>query len=537
MIQSYKKKTVLEDKYDAIIIGSGIGGLAAGAILAKEGKKVLILERHYTAGGFTHIFKRKGYEWDVGVHYIGEMQRPNSVMKKLFDYISNGELKWADMGEVYDRILIGEQSYDFVKGVENFKQKMIAYFPEEAEAIEAYIDTIFKANKAMGKFYIDKAMPNLVSKVIGGTMRKRYQKFADKTTYEILRNLTNNETLIKVLTGQYGDYGLPPKQSSFAMHASVVKHYFSGGSFPIGGSSEIVNTIDPVIEVAGGTILISAEVDEIIIEKNKAKGVRMKDGKSFYADIVISGAGIFNTYEKLLPESICVKHKLKEQLKKINPSVSHACLYIGLKGSPEALQLPKHNLWIYPEDVDHDTCVDRYVKDINEPFPVVYISFPSAKDPSWSDRYPDRSTIDIITLLPFEYFEAWEGTRWMKRGDDYKELKAKITERLLQQLYQQLPHLEGQVDHCELSTPLTTQHFVNYKKGELYGLDHTPDRFRQKFLRPRTPIKGLYLTGQDVVTAGVGAALFSGLITASAITGINFMKKIYAEGDRKVVGH
>ena len=161
------------------------------------------------------------------------------------------------------------------------------------------------------------------------------------------------------------------------------------------------------------------------------------------------------------------------------------------------------------------------------PFPVVYISFPSAKDPDWSNRYPDRSTIDIITLVPFEVFEPWEDSQWMKRGAIYDSLKEVITERLLKELYKQLPHLEGHIDHCELSTPLTTQHFVNYKKGEIYGIEHTPDRFRQKFLKPSTPINHFYLTGQDIVTAGVSAALFSGLLTASAITGKNMMKKIY----------
>lgn len=528
MIQSYKKNVRLAAQYDTIIIGSGIGSLTAGAILAKEGHKVLILERHYTAGGFTHIFKRKGYEWDVGIHYIGEVQRPNSAIKRLFDYISNGELKWADMGEVYDRIIIGNKSYDFVKGVSNFKQKMLEYFPEEKDAIEEYVRLVFAANKASGKFYMAKALPNLVSGVIGGMMRRGYYKYSDRTTYDVLRSLTSNEELIKVLSGQYGDYGLPPKQSSFAMHASVARHYFSGGNFPIGGSSQIVKTVDPIIENAGGTILISAEVEEVIIENNRAKGVLMKDGKTFYADTVISGAGIFTTYNKLLPDAISQKYQLKEQLQKISPSVSHACLYIGLKGSPQALELPKSNLWIYPDDADHDTCVERYLKDINAPFPVVYVSFPSAKDPDWSNRYPDRSTIDIITLVPFETFALWEGSRWMKRGAAYNELKEKIAQRLLKELYKQLPHLEDHVDYYELSTPLTTQHFINYAKGEIYGLDHTPDRFRQKFLKPRTPIKGFYLTGQDIVTAGIGAALFSGLITSSAITGINFMKKIYA---------
>ena len=131
MIQSYKKNPTLAESYDSIIIGSGMGSLTTAAILAKEGQKVLVLERHYTAGGFTHIFKRKGFEWDVGIHYIGEVQRDTSVIKKLFDYISDAQIKWADMGDVYDKIVIGDKEYDFVKGVQNFKDKMVGYFPDE----------------------------------------------------------------------------------------------------------------------------------------------------------------------------------------------------------------------------------------------------------------------------------------------------------------------------------------------------------------------------------------------------------------------
>ncbi len=527
MIQSYKKNFKTEEKYDTIVIGSGIAGLTTAAFLSKEGKSVLVLERHYTAGGFTHVFKRNGYEWDVGVHYIGEVQRPNSTIRRIFDYISDGKLQWADMGRVYDRIIIGEKEYELVKGVENFKEQLILYFPEEKNVINQYVDLIFTVVKLMGSYYSAKALPFFLSWLLGSKMRKKYLEYASKTTDEVLRSITQNENLIKVLTGQYGDYGLPPKQSSFAMHASVVKHYFNGGSFPVGGSSEIVKTIDPVIEKASGTILINAEVDEILIQKNKAIGVQMKDGSNFYAKHVVSSTGIFNTYEKLIPPDVLKKHKMEKQLEKVNPSVAHACLYIGLKGSPQSLKLPKNNLWIYPEKGDHDTIVSNYLKDPQAPFPVVYISFPAAKDPSWSNRYPDRSTIDIITLLPFDLVKKWEGTQWMKRGKDYEQLKAEMSNRLLEILYKQLPHLRGKVDHYELSTPLTTQNFVNYKKGEIYGIDHTPKRFKQKFLEPRTPIKNFYLTGQDIVSAGVGGAMFSGVVTASAMRGINLVKKVY----------
>lgn len=503
-----------------------MGSMTCAAILAKEGKRVLVLERHYTAGGFTHVFKRKGYEWDVGIHYIGEVQRKNSAVRKLFDYVTDSQLEWADMGAVYDKIVIGKKHYDFVKGTEQFKASLLQHFPDEKEAIDQYIALVFSAVRSSFKFYMSKAIPVWMARLFGRKMRNPFWAFSDRTTYEVLSSLTQNEELIKVLTGQYGDYGLPPKQSSFAMHASVVRHYLAGGSFPIGGSSKIAEYCNAVIEKSGGAMLINAAVDTILVKKNKAYGVRLFDGKEILGKIVVSGAGIMTTYQKLLPKPSLQKHNLLAQLHKVNRSVAHACLYIGLDGSPEELQLPKTNYWIYPEYADHDQAVERYLHNINEEFPVVYISFPSAKDPDWSNRYPGKSTIDIITLVPYEIFEAWNGTRWMKRGEHYESLKDRIAQRLLAHLYTHMPQVKGKISHYELSTPLTTQHFVNYDKGEIYGLDHSPKRFRQSFLQPRTPIKNLYLTGQDVVTAGVAGALFSGLLTSAAILRKNLMKSI-----------
>jgi len=232
------------------------------------------------------------------------------------------------------------------------------------------------------------------------------------------------------------------------------------------------------------------------------------------------------TYNTLLPPSIIKKHKLNKHIQKLNRSVAHASLYIGLEGSPEELKIPKTNYWIYPSEGDHDTCVKRYLDDLSQPFPVVYLSFPSAKDPDWPNRYSGKSSIDIITLLPYETFEKWSDTSWKKRGDDYEAIKEEFAQRLLKELYKQLPQVEGKISYYEISTPLTTQHFVNYEKGEVYGLDHSPSRFRQTFLKPRTPIKNFYLTGQDIVTAGVGGALFSGVLTSMVITGKNVLTKV-----------
>jgi phytoene dehydrogenase-like protein len=125
--------------FDAIVIGSGMGGLTAAAILAKSaGKRVLVLERHYTPGGFTHVFKRPGYEWDVGLHYIGELHHPGTELRAVFDYVTEGRVAWADVGEVYDRMVTPSGTYELVAGKEPFRARLKQYFPREKRAIDRY---------------------------------------------------------------------------------------------------------------------------------------------------------------------------------------------------------------------------------------------------------------------------------------------------------------------------------------------------------------------------------------------------------------
>ena len=122
------------EKYDVIIIGSGMSGLTAGVLLARNGKKVLILENHFKAGGWTHTFKRNNYEWDVGIHYIGEVHSKRSPVRKLFDLVSNDKLEWHKMDNNYDRIIFPDQSYDFIAPKSKFMENMKSYFPDESSA-------------------------------------------------------------------------------------------------------------------------------------------------------------------------------------------------------------------------------------------------------------------------------------------------------------------------------------------------------------------------------------------------------------------
>jgi all-trans-retinol 13,14-reductase len=522
---SYKQQS-LDDPWDAIVIGSGIGGLATAALLSSYAhKKVLVLERHYTAGGYTHVFHRPGYEWDIGLHYIGQVHDQTSTVRQAFDQITDGQLQWQPMPDVYDRFVIGDRAYEFVTGVERFRARLNDYFPQESTAIDRYIKAVQSVAKATDLYFAEKAVPRPIAFLFGRCMRAPLMRWAKRTTADVLGTFTRNEELIGLLTAQWGDYGLPPRQSSFGLHAIVVNHYLEGASYPIGGASRVAETIAPVIERAGGKIVVNAEVAEVLLDGKTAIGVRMADGREIRAPIVVSDAGARNTFERLLPRDESAHQRVVEQIRHIPPSSSHLCLYVGLKESAANLGLAGTNIWVHPTP-DHDANLQKFTADPKAPFPTVYISFPSAKDPDFERRHPGRATVEVVTFTPYHWFHQWQESNWRRRGADYDAFKEELSSRLQEELVRQVPALAGKIDHAELSTPLSTRYFMNYQQGEMYGLSGTPERFRLRCLTPKTPIRGLYLTGQDVASLGVTGALFGGVLTASAILRRNLMSTL-----------
>ncbi|MAT93597.1 MAG: FAD-dependent oxidoreductase [Halioglobus sp.] len=509
----------LEQGYDAIVIGSGIGGLTTAASLSRVGKKVLVLEQHYTAGGMTHSYSRNGYEWDVGVHYIGEVGSRRSVTRRLFDFVTDGALEWAPMDANYDRFFIGRERFDVVAGKKNFVASLKKRFPGEEEAIDEYMRRMGKVGKAVQAISVEKTVGGLAGKLLRLGRKLTLPAYVNRTTYEVLRELTDNEMLIAVLTGQWGDSGVSPKDSSFMIHCLIANHYLHGAYYPVGGASRMAETIIPVVQRGGGEVFTYANVEEILIRRGVVRGVKMADGTEIEAPVVISNAGVFNTFGRLLPAAVSKKHGYHKRAQSVTPSIGHLGVYIGLQESAEALGLPRTNLWIYP-DANHRENLAAFKADYRKPFPAVYISFPSAKDPSWDSRYPNTATIEIVAPAYFETFARWQEQPWGKRGEDYDALKNHFTERLLEHLFAHFPQLRGKIDYCELSTPLSTDFFCAYKRGEMYGLTHDTGRFEQQWLRPKTSIKGLYLTGQDIMTCGVGGAMAGGFMCALSVLGV-----------------
>ena len=511
----------LNGPYDALVIGSGMGGLTTAALLAELGWRVAVLEQHYTAGGATHSYDRNGYEWDVGVHYLGDMGAKTTV-RRLMDFLTQGNLDWAPMDAHYDRFFIGDNVYDAVAGREAFRDNLVGYFPREARAVDRYLELLGEVSRGMRTFTLDRTLPPWAAAVAGPWLRSRLPRSFSRTTWEVLSELTSDAELIAVLTGQWGDLGLPPKRSSFVIQALIAKHYLHGGYYPVGGAWRIADPIIPRIRAAGGEVFTYARVREILMRNGRACGVRMDDGHEIEARCVVSDAGVVNTFTRLLPGSVTRAHGYDALLSKVKPSIGHLGVYIGLEATAAELGLPKTNYWIYPDN-DYDGTLAKFEADPGGPFPAVYISFPSAKDPDFERRHPGRATIEIVAPAPWEIFAPWADRTWGKRGEDYEALKQSYGERLLEHLYDKVPQVRGRVAYWEVSTPLSMQWFCGWERGELYGLDHDPSRLQQRWLRPRTRVPGLWLTGQDIMSCGVSGAMMGGLAAATSIAGLRRM--------------
>lgn len=243
-----------------------------------------------------------------------------------------------------------------------------------------------------------------------------------------------------------------------------------------------------------------------------------------YAPVVISAAGIYNTYERLLCEKKPVADKSLLKTKAVRHGYGAMSVYVGLKGSKEEFGLKASNVWAFTGN-DLDKITREFLQSGvstagTQDIPLLFISFPSTKDPEWENRYPGKTTCTIITLTPYEWFERWEDERVMKRGEEYEEIKNRIGKRIWEQTCRHFPQLRDRVDFFDVGSPLSNRYYIAAPRGEIYGIDHHVDRFSPKAvvkLRPETSIPGLYLSGQDILSCGFAGALFSGVLAASAV--------------------
>jgi all-trans-retinol 13,14-reductase len=531
------KLGLAENVWDAIVIGSGIGGLSTAWCLAKSGQRVLVLEQHDMAGGCCHTYKEKEMEFDVGIHYIGNMGEGQKD-RFLVDQITEGQVVWAPIDDNYDTVVVGNTEYKWCNSRSKNLEMLCSSFPSiPRRKFEKYFSDMDKGEKLFEKYFILKFLPlwaikvlrifGLLRLVIGNT--SSYQQ----STYEYLRRLipgddAESQRAKIVLSYIWGDVGTIPKHVPHPLVSGVQAYFEKGAYYPVGGAGQIAYAIAPTIIKAGGRIVCNALVDEIRIQDGKAIGVRVRD-TIISAKKVISAAGVMNTYYKMLGRG-ALPAAIEGH---VQSSLSAFSVFIGLNGTNAELKLPARNYWMYSEKVDYadpfgeisnmdPTIWDDASRCDGIDYPLVFLSFPSAKDPAW--ELPDLSTAELVSFAPWNWFTEWASEKCGSRSNAYKQRKTNIAAAMWRTACRIHPQLKDATNYFDAASGLTNLHYIGGFQGSIYGLDHDLSRFNVSTfsaLRAETDVKNLYLSGQDIASCGFAGGLAGGLVCASAILGRN----------------
>ncbi len=511
----------LPERFDAIVIGSGIGGLTAASLLAqRRGMQVLVLERHARLGGFTHAFRRPaGWRWDVGLHYIGQMDERHPA-RRLMDEVTGGRVDWRPLPSPFERFVFPGLAMDQPAGREAWREALVARWPAERRGIDRYFREVAAASNWMAPYLLAQGGPAW-TRWPAAALRWLGRGQALRTTGEVLDGCVTDPALKAVLAAPWGDYGLPPSLSAFAVHATVAAHYFDGGWYPVGGGEAIVAAARSVIEAAGGACLASHEVETVLVERGRAVGVRARRGQGrrepveFRAPVVISDAGARLTYERLIPEESAppALATCRDGLRRLPGATSMVQLFLGLKDSPDRLGFRGENHWLF-DGIDHDALYARRNALAEGQASMAFLSFPSVKDPTAT-----APTAEIVAPLDYGVLAQWAGRPWHRRGAEYETVKAGIADTLLGFVERHYPGFGDQVAYRELATPLSVEHFAAHPAGAVYGLPAVPARYRAGWLGIATPLPGLVLTGSDVAGHGIAGAMMGGVATAGHVLG------------------
>ena len=506
-------KNQQRNTWDAIVIGSGIGGMAAAAALSKLDHKVLLLEQYRTLGGLTHSFSHEGFTWDAGIHYLSDVA-PGEPGRDILDWLSDTPIDFEPMGSVYDNLHIGKaEPLSLSRPYEAQEMDLKDRFPEDAKAIEAWTAALREGRDTIFKILLTRAMPELYGDALQWWNSRAIKRWCNRTTEEVIADITTNPELAAAFAAQWFDHGGRPSKASFAMHALISGAYLGCGAwYPAGGGAALADSILPTIAKNGGQARAGVRVDGLLFEGDAVVGVRTAEGEEIRADAVISNIGARETVDHLLPAD-CGHEDWIGEIRSLASSIAHFSLFLGFEGDIEEAGATRSNHWLYPTGK-----VDVLWADAPSGVPPgMFVSFASLKDPQHDPGPEQKHAGELIVWADWSTVAKWAGLDRTERGDDYQAFKRWAEETLFAQFRAYFPELADLAVFRELATPLTTVAITGHREGAFYGLDVTPERVASDALRARTPIKGLYLSGQDVASPGIPGALLGGLLAAASV--------------------
>lgn len=504
-------------RYDAVVIGAGLGGLTTAALLAQAGRRALVLDQHYVAGGNATVFRRKGYVFDVGVHYIGDCGPGGAIPRVLREAGVEARFLPMDAGGFDTLCFPDGMRFAYPRGLEAFEARLLEYFPQERAGIlkwTGFLRQVWRLVRAENRpLRLAAAVPRAL-----GALRR-----LDWTLDEVLAGCTRDPRLKAVLIGPHLDHAVAPSRVSAVLHAGLVMHYLADGAYyPEGGGQALSDALVERIEAAGGKVLLLSTAERILVERGRAAGVAFRNkhlGRVVVeAKVVVSNADLKKTFERLVPAQ-AVPEALRRRVSGYEMAPGIAVLFLGARREPlgRAADL-NTNYWVFPgDDMDHDYAALRRGR-VADP-PSVYVTLSSNKEPGRLVAPEGVMNLQLMAIAPSAP-EAWgvaDAGPGYRKSPSYQAHKRAVRDLLVQQASRVFPQLEEAIVYEELATPLTHARYTLSTGGTPYGIAETVEQFGWKRPGATTHLPGLLLAGASARNGhGVVGAMLSGREAAKA---------------------
>ena len=499
-----------------IVVGAGTGGLTAAAYLATAGRQVVVVDRGWTPGGHGAVFHREGFEFDIGLHYLGSGRdgrpAPDAVLDPLGIEVAYNRL------EPVDTVVLPDATVEVATGLEAFRDNLHKALPDETDAVDRYLTLIDGLEAEFERLSRVRGVADLPGALWNARDLLRHRR---STLTDVFEGLGLSPRARAVLGWISGVYAVPPDEASFLMHALATMHYVNGAWYPRGGGGAISDRLADVIRAHGGEILTAHEVTRIQVDSDGVTGVLARDRTGaevrIAAPTVIAAGDIKRTFLELLdPQD--VPRDLLRRVRGYAMSLPLAILYAVLDRDLAAEGLPVTNWLVTGGDLEAEYADIRRGEFAVEPS--VWITSASLKDPD-NDRLcgPGQANVQLMTVVP-PHPGAWGLSMGVERGEAYAEAKERLRAQLLAAAERALPGLSDSIALDFLATPSTVERYTGVTGGTSYGIAATPDQMATGRPAPKTPIRGLFLAGASTRAGhGITGALSGGVATASAVLG------------------
>lgn len=495
-----------DDHYDAVIIGSGLGGLSCAAAFARQGFKALVIEQHDKPGGYATSFKRPGgFEFDVSLHSTSVDER-NGIHNLIPGFPEITDVEFVAHPTLF-RAIFPEHDFRVAqRDVPAFIAQLTKAFPDEKDNINALFDDMAGLAKDFGKFYQASGKVDLSRFPIEYPHLYRY---SGSTWAEIIDPVIKSPKLKGIISAQWGYYGLPPSKLASTYYAGPMYSYLTmGGYYPRGRSQTISNALVKFIESRGGRVLLNTKVEKILTKDGKAYGVATADKREHLGKAVVSNANAHDTFHTMLDP----KDLPADYLSKLDGySVSLSCVqvFLGLKHDlVKEVGLTDSEIFYstsYDPEAEYKAAVNCDLA--NRGFGLtLYDNIFEGYSPK------GKNTVNVMALLGYDHWKEYEADYWKGNKAAYNKEKNRIADLLIKQSEKLLPGLNKAIEVKEIGTPLTNIRYTGNYCGAIYGFDQTLDNSNPRRLPHATPIKGLYLAGAWTSPGhGYGAVIPSGV--------------------------